>query len=232
MPQILLIKGAGLVVLTGIGQNTIGRVPAADARRLHAARGCQIGRPKAHAMHAWRGSGDLLDVLDPFCSLQNGMDEDRLFNPVPCFELRQKLVEIVDIPHPLDLRQHDHIELVADRRHNLSHVIQRPRAVQAVDPRPEARRAEIVCLAQFDEPGPRRLLGIGRNGILQVAQHHIDVLDQIGHLGPHFLDMRRHKMDHPLKSHRQFRQRFRCANGKWLVKARGQFHAEGPLWSK
>ncbi len=67
-----------------------------------------------------------------------------------------------------------------------------------------------------DEAGARRLLGVGRNGVFQIAEHHVDLLDKFRHLGAHLLDMRRHEMDHPLEPQRQFAQRRRRADRKRL----------------
>ena len=71
---------------------------AADARRLHRARGGEIGGAEAHAVHARRGGGDRLDIVDALRGLQDGVDQDRLLDAVARFELRQQLVEIVDVP--------------------------------------------------------------------------------------------------------------------------------------
>ena len=110
---------------------------AADARRLHAARRRKIGGPEAHAVHARRGGGDRFNVIDAFGRFENGMDQDRLLDGVPGLELRQKLIEIVDIPWSLDLREHDDVELVADARDDLGHVIEHPRRIETVDACPQ-----------------------------------------------------------------------------------------------
>ena len=89
-----------------------------------------------------RGGGDGVDVLDALGGLQDGMDEDRLLDPVPGLELRQQLVDVVDVPRPLDLRQHDDVELGADLGDDLDEVVERPGAVQRVDARPQPGAAE------------------------------------------------------------------------------------------
>ena len=70
-------------------------------------------------MHAGRGGGDRRDIVDALRGLQDGMDQDRLGDRVPRLQLGEKLVEVVDVPRALDLGQHDHVELVADRSHDL-----------------------------------------------------------------------------------------------------------------
>jgi hypothetical protein len=146
---------------------------AADAGRLHAARGGKVGRPEAHAVHARRGGRDRLDVVHALGGLEDGVDEDRLRHLVPGLELGEELVEIVDVPRAVDLGQHHDVELVADRPHDLDDVVERPGAVQAVDAHPQGRVAEIVGARRFDEARTRRRLGLGRNGVLQVAQQHV-----------------------------------------------------------
>ena len=65
-------------------------------------------------MQARGGGRDGVDVLHALGGLEDRVDEDRLRHAVPGFELGQQLVEIVDVPGPIDLRQHDDVELVAD----------------------------------------------------------------------------------------------------------------------
>ena len=79
-------------------------------------------------MHARAGAGDGLDVLDALGRLQDGVDEDRLVQRVLGLELGQQLIEIVDVPGPLDLGQHDHVELGAGGRHDLQDVVETPTA--------------------------------------------------------------------------------------------------------
>jgi hypothetical protein len=201
---------------------------AADPGRLHAARGGEVGRPEAHAVHARRGGRDRLDVVDALGGLQDGVDEDRLSHLVPGLELGEKLVEIVDVPRAVDLRQHHHVELVADRRHDFGHVVERPGAVEAVDAHPQGRVAEVVGARRLDEAGPRRPLGVGRYGVLQVAQQHVHVADHVGHLGAHLLHLRRKEMDHALEPDRQLAQGRGRADGERTVEACGQFHRTPP----
>ena len=127
---------------------------AADACGLHAARGRQVRRAQAHAVHARAGAGDGLHVLDPLRRLQDGVDQDRLGQGVLGLELGQQLVEIVDVPGALDLGQHDHVELGAGGRHDLQDVVEPPGRVQRVDARPQPRLSEVVRLGHGDEAAP------------------------------------------------------------------------------
>ena len=100
--------------------------------------------------------------------------------PASRFELRQKLIEIVNVPRPFDLRQHDDVELVADGRDDLQQIVERPGAVERVDAGPEAGVAEIVRGGHFDEAAPRSFFGVGGNGVFQIAEHHIDLAGDVG----------------------------------------------------
>ena len=114
----------------------------ADARRLHGPARRQIGGPEAHAVHARARRGNRLDIVDALGCFQKRVNHHRLINTMLSFELGEQLIEIVNIPRPLDLGQHDDVELAAHRAHDLDNVVQHPRAVQRVDarPKPRARR--------------------------------------------------------------------------------------------
>ena len=165
-------------------------------------------------MHARAGAGNGLDVVDALGRLQNGVDQDRLREPVLGFELGQKLIEIVDVPRPLDLGQHDDVELGAGGRHDLQDVVERPGRIEGVDARPQAGGAVIVRVGHLDEAAPRRDLGVGGNGVLEVAQHHVDLGDQIAEPSADLLVVRRDEMDHALQPHRQLAVGFGGADGK------------------
>ncbi len=176
-------------------------------------------------MHARRGGGDRLDVVDAFRGFQDGVDEDRLSHRVLGFELGEQLVEIMDVPRALDLGQHDHVELVADGGDDLDDVVEHPGRVERIDPRPQSGRAEIARLRHGDEAGARRLLGIGRDCVFEIAEHHVDLMNELRDLGAHLLEVRRHEMDHALELDRQLAQRRRRSDRKRLEEIARQFHA-------
>ena len=92
------------------------------------------------------------------------MDEQRPGQPGLRLELREQPVDVVDVLGALDLRHHDHVELVADLRHERGQVVEHPRRVEAVDPRPELgrRRSRLSC-AHLDQPaGGASFLSAGR----------------------------------------------------------------------
>ena len=61
-------------------------------------------------MHPGRCGRDVGNVVDALGGLQDGMDQDGLGDRMSRFQLGEKLVEVVDVPRSLHLRQHDHIE--------------------------------------------------------------------------------------------------------------------------
>ena len=149
---------------------------AADARRLHRARGRKVGRAERDAVHARGGGGDRLDVLHALGGLQDRVDQDRAGDLVARLELRQQLVEIVDVPRPLDLGQHHHVELVAGRARRsrvMSSSAQGEFSALMRVHRPVVPKS--FTLRHLDEARARRLLGVGGDRVLQIAEHHVDL---------------------------------------------------------
>ena len=106
---------------------------------------------------------------------------------------------------------------------DLDHIVERPRRVQRIDAGPQAGCAEVVRLGHLDEACARRLLGVGRDRVLEIAEHHVDLRDQLRHLGAQLLDLRRHEMDHALELDRQLAQRHGAPIASGLKKLRGSF---------
>ena len=95
------------------------------------------------------------------------------------------------------------------------------RAVEAVDARPQAGRAEIGVARHRDEALARRFLLVGGDGVLEVAQHDVDLSGDVLDLGADFLVVRRHEMDHALEPHRQRAIGLGGADGEGRIKLRG-----------
>ena len=70
--------------------------------------------------------------------------------------------------------------------------------------------------------------GVGGNGVLEIAEHHVDLMHQLGHPRAHLLDMRRHEMDHALELQRQFAQRRRRPDREGFKEIARQFHRGDP----
>src|SRR3954454_4178635 len=96
--------------------------------------------------------------------------------------------------------------------------------MERVDACPQAGRPEVVGLGHGDETGARRGLGIGRNRILEVAKHHVDLRDQLRHLGAYLLDVRRDEVDHAFQLERKVAQRGRRADREWLEEVARELH--------
>ena len=74
-----------------------------------------------------------------------------------------------------------------------------------------------VVARHGDEAGARGLLLVGRDRVLEVAEHDVDLSGDVLDLGADLLVVRRHEMDHALEPHRQARdrapaRRWRAAN--------------------
>ena len=149
--------------------------------------------------------------------IKQRVQQDWLADCVFRFEQGDVLIDEVDIPGPLDLGDHDHVELVADMLDDLAEVVEYPRAVQRIDAHPHAGIGEIVVCQHFDEAGTRRLLGVDRNGVLEVAAHYIALAGSLGRLGADLFDVWRKEVDHALRSHGQFTQGLWGTNGERLV---------------
>ena len=130
----------------------------------------------------------------------------------------------MDVLGPLDLRDHDHVEGVADLGHRLGDVVEEPGRVERVEPGPELGGAEVDALADRDQAGPGLLLVGGRDAVLQVAQDDVDPGGDVGHLGHHLVDRRWEEVDHPAGSDRDLPNRFGGTDGQRSEEVLGAAH--------
>ena len=142
------------------------------------------------------------------------MHQDRLLEPGLGLELREEAIHVVDVPGALDLRHHDHVELVADLGDQRGEVVEHPGALEAVDARPELRVAEVDLLAHGDEALASGLLVVDRHGVLEVAQKDVGLLGDVGQLGPHLLVGGVEEMDHPRGDERDLLDGVRSSDGE------------------
>jgi hypothetical protein len=179
----------------------VARVAAADAGRLHPPVGGEVGGAEREALHARRGAADLLDVGHAEGRLEDRVHEERAGEPGLGLELGEQPVDVVDVLGALNLGDHDDVELVADLGHERREVVERPGAVQRVDPGPELSKVtEIRGLADRDQPGPRCLFVVGLDGVLEVAEKHVDGPHHLGDLGRHLGVARVEEVDDPCPS--------------------------------
>jgi hypothetical protein len=203
-------------------------VAAADARRLHPPRRGEVGGAEAHALHARRRGGDLLDVGDAQRGLEDRVDEDRPLQPVPRLELREEPVDVVDVPRALDLRNHDHVEPVADLAHQRDEVVEHPWRVERVHPRPQRRAAEVDLPADPHQSGARGLLAVGRHRVIEVAEQDVGRGRDAGQLGGHLLVRGVEEVDHPRRRDGDLGQRIRRALRERLGEVSGIAHTGAP----
>ena len=209
----------------GIVDHAVAGVAAADPRRLHPPRGGQVGRPEAHPLHARTGGRDLLEVDHAEARLEDGVDQDGALESGSRLELGQQPVDVVDVPRALDLGDHHHVELVTDLAHQGGDVLEHPGRLEAVDPGPQLRLAQLHLLADAHEALTRRLLAVDRHGVLEVAQQDVDRRRDVGHLGHHLLVGEIEEVDHPGGLERYFQHRRRSTDGERFSEVTGVSHA-------
>ena len=139
-------------------------------------------------------------------------------------ELGEQPVHVVDVPRALDLRDHDHVELVADLGDDAREVVEHPRRLERVDPRPQLRVAEVHLAADGDESLARGLLALDRHGVLEVAEQDVDLLGDVGRLGDHLLVGEVEEVDHPRRRHGILERRVGRADGQRLEEGSGVLH--------
>ena len=76
--------------------------------------------------------------------------------------------------------------LLPTARDDLGDVVEHPGRVERVDARPQPGRAEIDRLRHLDEARARGLLGVDRNRVLEIAEHHVDLPASSGTLARTF----------------------------------------------
>ena len=142
------------------------------------------------------------------------MHEERFGEPGLGLELGEQPVDVVDVLGPFDLGDHHHVELVADLGHERDQIVEAPRRIEAVDPRPQLCLAEVDVVGCLHEAGACRLLVAGRDRVFEVAEQHVDGGRDVGKLGDHLGVLRREEVDHPARPERDVAQRFGRADGE------------------
>ncbi len=81
-----------------------------------------------------------------------------------------------------------------------------------------------VALAIAIKPSRAAIFGFDRNRVLEIAEDDVHLAREFAGLRPHFLDVRRHEMDHPLKFRRQLEIGARRADREGLEDFARRFH--------
>ena len=223
VPQVLLHAGPGTAVGVGVLHHPIEGMAAAHAGGLHAPAGGEVGGAQADPLHPRAGGADGLHIVHPFRRLQQGVQQDRPGDPVLRLQQGQQLVHVVDVPGALHLGDDDHVQLLAHGGDDLGDVVQMPGGVEAVDPGPQAHPGggEVVGPGHLDEAGPGGGLGLRRDGVLQIADDHVHLLQGLADLGADLVQVRGHEMQHPLHPGGQFAIGRGGADGQGLEESAG-----------
>ena len=104
------------------------------------------------------------------------MNEDRSLQVGAGLELGQQPVDVVDVPRPLDLRDHHDVEPVADLADELREVVEHPRRLERVHARPQRGLAELDRLPDLDQAGAGGLLAVDRDRVLEVAEQDVGLV--------------------------------------------------------
>ncbi len=131
-------------------------------------------------------------------------------------ELGEQAIDVVDVPRPLDLRDHDHRQAVADLGHERRDVVERPRALERVHARPQRGLAEVDLAADADQAGPRGLLVLDRDRVLEVAEEDVGLGREIWQLADDLGVRGVEEMDHPRRRHRDLEHGIGSADGEGL----------------
>ena len=196
----------------------------AHAGGLHATVGGQVGRAERQALHAGRRRADLLHVGHAAGGLQDGVHEDRALEAGLGLELREQPVDVVDVLRSLHLRDHDHVELVADLGDRGGEVVEAPWRVERVHAGPQLRLADLPGLAHLDEAGAGRLLVGGGHSVLEVGEQHVDGRCDVGHLGDHLGVGRGEEVDDARRPRRDLAQRIGRADRERTEEVLGRAH--------
>src|SRR5262249_35251248 len=103
-----------------------------------------------------------------------------------------------------------------------------PGGVGAFSRTPKALGPESYPLSNPIKPARADGFGIGRNGVLQITEHHVDLRNQLRNLGAHLFDVWRYEMNHALELDRKLSQRRRRADRKRPEKIARKLHSSSP----
>ena len=119
----------------------------------------------------------------------------------------------MDVLGALNFGNHDHVELVADRRNESKQVIKNPRRIKAVDSSPQLGVTKLGGLGNRDEPVARGFFAVGGDCVFEVSKKHVDLLGDVRHLRSHTFVARIEEMDHPRGAERHVVKRCGCSDG-------------------
>ena len=139
-------------------------------------------------------------------------------------ELGKQTIDVVDVLGAFDLRDHDHVEGLTGFEDGGGQVVEAPRRVEAVDPGPELRVAEIDRVGDLDEAGSCRFLLIGGHAVFEVREQDVNGGRDVGHLRAHLLVGGREEVDHPAGRERDLAHGFGGPDGERTEEISGWTH--------
>ena len=102
------------------------------------------------------------------------MELNRFFQSGPRFELCEQLIGKVDVPSPLNFWQHDNVDFVAHLGHDACDVVEEPRAIEAIDTRPQLGITKVIVTCYVDKAITCRFFVFDCDRVLKVAQQDIN----------------------------------------------------------
>jgi hypothetical protein len=191
---------------------------------LHPPERGEVGGPEAHSLHPGARGCDLLEVHDAERGLEDGVHHDRPPDPRLGLELGQQAIDVMDVPGPLDLGDHDHLDLVAHLGDDARDVVEHPGALQRVHAGPDGRVAEVVLADGLDEPLTCGLLLVHRDGVLEVSEEDVRLRRDVRRLCGHLLVREVEEVDHPRGLQRDLGRRVRGSDRERLGELAGIPH--------
>ena len=159
------------------------------------------------------------------------MEQNRRAAPLARLQHRQKLIHIMDVPRPLDLRNHDGGQGFAAAGHEGGDILQMPGGRGAVYTHPKLRasRGEDLVARHGDRPLAGGVFSVGRNGVFEVGADNVDLCRCSQGPFPRPLKMWGHEMDHAFQPLRRLAPRGRRPRVEGCEKGSGRFDGHGGL---
>jgi len=203
------------------GPRARGSRVAAATRVSSCSRGREVGRPEAMPACAARPPRSL-DVRTPRPS-RGSRARAAAFEPVLRFELREQLIDEVDVPGPSDLRDHDDVDLCPGGGDG-EPVSSRNRGVERVHARPELRRAEVRSRSRSSRALARRDLVLDLDRVFEVRER-MSPSSRCPGSSPPCAVAGIEEVDHARGAHRDVVPRLRRADRERLREVAGVAHA-------
>ena len=143
----------------------------ADLQRPHPEAGHEVGGPEDQRLQPGRGAGDLLHRRQPARVLDLRLDPDPArWQAGRLLHLAEQQVQPAHLVRPGDLGQGDRVQVRPGLLDHVDHVAVGPPGSRAVDPHGDDLAPPVTRGERGDDVGPRVVLGVGRDRVLEVEQ--------------------------------------------------------------